>query len=238
MRPAMLATWAKASAWGSRPFVRASPSTITSERGSSSSEISPGIRARPARSRCSRDVGDPSLARYAPRDAQKVALVLEDLGHFGDPLDETKLRSLRKESCSACRTDRKKTLAEVTEVERRRGRRSPRRGRSPVTKAQRHAPCLKARRASCGATSPPARAAPSLFVAERRPGAASSARRRDAPPQGPGRGCGQRVQLGERTEGEAPRCARSAPVPSSRAGGSKRLSCRGRSPIGRRPRRG
>ena len=30
---------------------------------------------------------------------------------------KTKLRSLRNESCSACRTLRKKTLAEVTEVE-------------------------------------------------------------------------------------------------------------------------
>ena len=29
----------------------------------------------------------------------------------------TKLRSLRNESCSACSTERKKTLAEVTEVE-------------------------------------------------------------------------------------------------------------------------
>ena len=30
---------------------------------------------------------------------------------------KTKLRSLRNESCSACSTERKKTLAEVTEVE-------------------------------------------------------------------------------------------------------------------------
>ena len=77
---------------------------------------------------------------------------------------KTKLRSLRNESCRACRTERKKTLAEVTRSRRRRGRRSPAgagasagsagasaRRRSPARRASSAArrPCRPLRRPRC-----------------------------------------------------------------------------------------
>ncbi len=62
-RPARSATWAKTSAWGSRPLVRASPSTITVERGSRSSEISAEeLEPDAAVVGVAGDVGDAALA--------------------------------------------------------------------------------------------------------------------------------------------------------------------------------
>ena len=138
---------------------------------------------------------------------------------------KTKLRSLRNESCSACRTERKKTL--------RRGDRGrdvaehvdlgPPRALRPVAEAQRHAAGLErgAHRAAHVDDAARARARAARGRGSR--AAASAARPRGGPRRGPGSGWSAARGRARRAAARAAacRCARSAPARARGAGGAR-----------------